>query len=69
MTNCPNCGAPAAGSRCEYCGTPLEDRLDYEALVVNPRSAGGYFLMTPERITIYVPGGPAFSLTPTGVEF
>ena len=24
MTNCPNCGAPAAGSRCEYCGTPLE---------------------------------------------
>lgn len=24
MTNCPNCGAPAKGSRCEYCGTPLE---------------------------------------------
>ena len=25
MTNCPNCGAPAAGRRCEYCGTPLEE--------------------------------------------
>lgn len=25
MTNCPNCGAPAVGSRCEYCGTPLEE--------------------------------------------
>lgn len=21
MTNCPNCGAPIAGSVCEYCGT------------------------------------------------
>ena len=20
-TNCPNCGAPITGSRCEYCGT------------------------------------------------
>ncbi len=21
QTNCPNCGAPLAGCRCEYCGT------------------------------------------------
>lgn len=21
MTNCPNCGAPVYGGRCEYCGT------------------------------------------------
>lgn len=21
MTNCPNCGAPIAGSACQYCGT------------------------------------------------
>jgi hypothetical protein len=23
-TNCPNCGAPAEGLTCEYCGTPFE---------------------------------------------
>ena len=22
--NCPNCGAPRSGYRCEYCGTPFE---------------------------------------------
>ena len=21
--NCPNCGAPRTGMRCEYCGTPF----------------------------------------------
>ena len=21
MTNCPNCGAPFTGDKCEYCGT------------------------------------------------
>ena len=21
--NCPNCGAPRTGTRCEYCGTPF----------------------------------------------
>ena len=25
MTNCPNCGAPARGRECAYCGTPLEE--------------------------------------------
>lgn len=24
MTNCPNCGAPLKGGRCEYCGTQVE---------------------------------------------
>ena len=23
-SNCPNCGAPAKGLACEYCGTPLK---------------------------------------------
>ncbi len=23
-TNCPNCGAPLSGSKCEYCGTVFE---------------------------------------------
>lgn len=25
MTNCPNCGAPLVGGRCEYCGTLSHD--------------------------------------------
>lgn len=25
MTNCPNCGAPLVGGRCEYCGTLSPD--------------------------------------------
>ena len=31
VTNCPNCGAPIKGNRCEYCGTvfgPTDDDLD-----------------------------------------
>lgn len=24
-TNCPNCGAPLKGSKCEYCGTTTKD--------------------------------------------
>ena len=30
MTNCPNCGAPTVGGRCEYCGTlshEVEERI------------------------------------------
>lgn len=23
-SNCPNCGAPISGTRCEYCGTDFE---------------------------------------------
>lgn len=25
MVNCPNCGAPLVGGRCEYCGTLSPD--------------------------------------------
>lgn len=25
MTNCPNCGAPLNGGKCEYCGTITND--------------------------------------------
>ena len=25
ILNCPNCGAPITGDRCEYCGTQLSD--------------------------------------------
>lgn len=25
--NCPNCGAPITGSRCEYCGTVFADEM------------------------------------------
>lgn len=24
ITNCPNCGAPLSGMKCEYCGTELK---------------------------------------------
>ena len=43
MTNCPNCGAPVTGRRCEYCGTVF--RLNWpEATFVNtwdPCGGGG----------------------------
>lgn len=26
MTNCPNCGAPITGEKCEYCGTVFEEK-------------------------------------------
>ena len=25
LLNCPNCGAPITGPRCEYCGTAFEE--------------------------------------------
>lgn len=28
ITNCPNCGAPVSGAKCEYCGTPCLDLID-----------------------------------------
>jgi predicted amidophosphoribosyltransferase len=28
ITNCPNCGAPITGSRCEYCGTVFKFNND-----------------------------------------
>lgn len=32
MTNCPNCGAPITGAKCEYCGTIFNAREDTLAL-------------------------------------
>lgn len=32
-TNCPNCGAPIKGGRCEYCGTEFVQELKGEDLV------------------------------------
>lgn len=28
MTNCPNCGSPISGIKCEYCGTAFLDLVD-----------------------------------------
>lgn len=28
MTNCPNCGSPISGTKCEYCGTAFLDVVD-----------------------------------------
>lgn len=28
MTNCPNCGAPISGIKCNYCGTTFFDLVD-----------------------------------------
>lgn len=28
MYNCPNCGAPITGSKCEYCGTVFSEEHD-----------------------------------------
>lgn len=28
MTNCPNCGAPISGIKCNYCGTAFFDMVD-----------------------------------------
>ena len=30
ITNCPNCGAPITGLKCEYCGTQFFDIADME---------------------------------------
>lgn len=32
MRNCPNCGAPLAGEKCEYCGTICSSRMDFSRL-------------------------------------
>ena len=33
QVNCPNCGAPRSGKRCEYCGTELgDDDCEYEEI-------------------------------------
>lgn len=31
ITNCPNCGAPLKGGKCEYCGTEIH-HIDEDAI-------------------------------------
>lgn len=31
MTNCPNCGSPISGIKCEYCGTTFFNLVDISA--------------------------------------
>lgn len=38
--NCPNCGAPITGPRCEYCGTLLVEPTYYQFNI--PYSGGSY---------------------------
>ena len=33
-SNCPNCGAPAKGLACEYCGTPLKGPQEALSLAI-----------------------------------
>ena len=30
LLNCPNCGAPITGSKCEYCGTIFEKSVNLD---------------------------------------
>ena len=30
MKNCPNCGAPVFGTRCDYCGTSFTDEAELQ---------------------------------------
>lgn len=60
MTNCPNCGAPAAGSRCEYCGTPLEARMQEQ-------EAPGRFVIDSNGITFYADNRPVLTMTEDGL--
>lgn len=43
MTNCPNCGSPISGVKCEYCGTAFFDLVDItvgEKCIVRLRYGG-----------------------------
>ena len=34
ISNCPNCGAPIIGNKCEYCGTVFDNiSLDYNQIL------------------------------------
>lgn len=35
MSNCPNCGAPARGARCEYCGTVFDRQASDDTPAMN----------------------------------
>lgn len=35
MSNCPNCGAPVRGARCEYCGTVFDRQASDDTPAMN----------------------------------
>lgn len=45
--NCPNCGAPITGNKCDYCGTVFKvDETDFETI---PIYADNFPFMTVKR--------------------
>ena len=34
LYNCPNCGAPITGPKCEYCGTVFEHKPNEESVKI-----------------------------------
>ena len=46
--NCPNCGAPISGAKCEYCGTQFFDIADIE-----PGKAGFIRLKLGDQINVF----------------
>ena len=59
-SNCPNCGAPRHGARCEYCGTPFvfyayegeipnEVKIDIEVTPLDVKTMTAY-ASRPRRI-------------------
>ena len=37
MTNCPNCGHPFHGGRCEYCGTEKQKEMKSELIMTRSK--------------------------------
>ena len=37
LLNCPNCGAPISGSKCEYCGTTFSENRDDDISDLNEK--------------------------------
>lgn len=37
LLNCPNCGAPIKGSKCEYCGTVFHEKYDDDVSDLNEK--------------------------------
>lgn len=58
MTNCPNCGAPLVGGRCEYCGTlspESEEKIQEHRRQMDELVSWG--MITPEEFITRFPTG------------
>lgn len=55
MTNCPNCGAPLSGWRCEYCGAAFYDfsslDISFDKPIFMRFKFEGKILQTKVRLT------------------